>query len=116
MKDNTSLDQVASPGGAEGKRDLQALLTELAGTQMSTAAFARMHGLPPWKLYQAQRARAKKSASNRRSGALVPVSVCAAEVDPACLELVLPAGYRLRVPAGFDEVSLRRLLGVLAQC
>jgi len=29
---------------------------------------------------------------------------------------VLSAGHRVRIPAGFDETALRRLMGVLASC
>ena len=35
---------------------------------------------------------------------------------PAAVELVLPAGYRLVIPASFDDQALRRLLKVLTQC
>ncbi len=46
--------------------------------------------------------------------ALAPVTVRVAAVEP--LELVLPAGVRLRIPRDFDEALLRRVLGVLASC
>jgi hypothetical protein len=34
----------------------------------------------------------------------------------APLELALASGHVLRIPAGFDEAEVRRLLGVLAGC
>ncbi len=37
------------------------------------------------------------------------------EPAPALLELALPSGHRLRVPAGFDPATLRQLLAVLEE-
>ena len=35
---------------------------------------------------------------------------------PSVIEVELRAGLRVRVPLGFDEGELRRLLGVLTSC
>jgi hypothetical protein len=35
---------------------------------------------------------------------------------PAAIELVLPMGYRLVIPASFDDQALCRLLKVLTPC
>jgi hypothetical protein len=45
---------------------------------------------------------------------LVPVRPSGATGEPAAaLELVLPAGYRVRLGAGFDRGALTQLLDVL---
>lgn len=99
--------------------DIPALLDELAGSGQSTASFARAHGVPPWKLYQALRQRQRRSQrserSRRKAGAdLVPVHVASSGATAAPIELITASGLRLVVPASFDEAHLRRLLGVLA--
>lgn len=99
--------------------DIAALLDELARSGQSTASFARAHGLPPWKLYQALRHRQRKAhragRSRRKACAdLVPVHVAPSSAAAAPIELITAGGLRLVVPAAFDEAHLRRLLGVLA--
>ena len=56
------------------------------------------------------RARAKRS-----SAAISPLTFVEmpAAIEGAALELVVLSKIRVRVPAGFDEVTLRRLLDVL---
>ena len=91
--------------------DIEDLLRRLEKSGQSTAAFARDHGVPAWKLYNALRARAK------RSQALIPVVVSPARsAGSASLELALASGHRLVIPADFDEQALRRLMGILAGC
>lgn len=94
--------------------ELPALLTELEASGESVAEFARRRGIATWKLYTARR----KSSGGRRKGIqpdLVPVRVVES-VQARPLELALASGHVLRVPPGFDETELRRLLGVLAAC
>jgi hypothetical protein len=109
-----------SPAASE-QPDLPSLLNELAGSGQSTASFARAHGLPPWKLYQALRQQLRRSERSSRargaSGAeLVPVRVAPPLAKAAPIELVTAGGLRLCVPPDFDEAHLRRLLGVLGGC
>ncbi len=93
------------------------LLAELETSNLSTAAFARERGLPPWKLYNALTARAAKRKKAAKRSSLVPVMVKPEHgVQTAPLELQLTGGHRLLVPADFDEQALRRLMGVLAGC
>ncbi|HZL99973.1 MAG TPA: hypothetical protein VFD43_06950 [Planctomycetota bacterium] len=111
---NTTSTAIPSP-----QPDIPALLDELAGSGQSTASFARAHGLPPWKLYQALRQRQRRSQrasrARRKAGAdLVPVHVASTGPTTAPIELITTGGLRLVVPASFDEAHLRRLLGVLA--
>ena len=105
MNDTTDTKAAVPPLG------IDELLENLDASGMTTAAFARANGIPPWKLYNTLRSRAKKRL------ALVPVLV--KPDHPASsgpLELTLASGHRLCIPADFDEQALRRLMGVLAGC
>ena len=83
----------------------------------SVAAFAREHGIQPWRLYQAgQPRRTGKKRKRRRRSEFVEVGVKAKEPEAPVLEIVVPGDLRVRVPRHFDESTLRRLLGVLASC
>ncbi|MCB9915614.1 MAG: hypothetical protein H6828_10770 [Planctomycetes bacterium] len=84
---------------------------------MTTSAFARKRGIPPWRLYNALRSRTHKSKRRAQTSALLPVIV--KDTPPrqsAPLELKLSGGHSLVIPADFDEASLRRLMGVLSAC
>lgn len=103
--------------------EIPALLEAVAAAGGNTAAFAREHGLSPWKLYEARRAAAGGGPRRRerRRGAerlFAPVRVVEGEhLAPAePLELVLVSGHRLRIPVGFDETTLRRVMGVVTSC
>jgi hypothetical protein len=116
---NTSAPSSSPTGSSQS--DISALLDELACSGQSTASFARAHGLPPWKLYQALRQRQRKAQRSVKApvtvlGDLVAVHLAPASVASAPIELVTAGGLRLRVPPDFDEVHLRRLLGALVGC
>lgn len=100
--------------------EIPSLLEALAASGGNTAAFAREHGLSPWKLYEARRASGASRARRRRrkvSREFVRVAVVEARpAPPVPLEVVVGSGHRLLIPAGFDEATLRRVIGVLASC
>jgi len=100
--------------------ELPSPLEALVASGGNTAAFSREHDLSPWKLYQAQRATAGARPRRRRRQAEVDfVRVQLIEEPPslsAPLELVLSSGQRLLISSGFDETTLRRVMGVLASC
>jgi len=100
--------------------EARSLLEEQESSDLSIAAFARQRGVRPWALYNA-RALARRRASREAEKAFS--EVCVVEDDPprhqsdnGQIELSLPSGLSLRIGAGFDEVTLRRVLGVLASC
>lgn len=99
------------------KEELPALLAEIERSGESVAALARRRGLSTWKLYRSRGASAGSRPRQHRSkpAELVPVRVVP-PVGAAPLELALAGCHVLRIPAGFDEAELRRLLGVLAGC
>jgi hypothetical protein len=102
---------------AAAKAAIDKVVADLAVSGMSTAAFARVKGLPPWKLYGWLQTRAKSKSKRARATSLVPVRLSGAVSPKATsLELLLSGGHRLLIPADFDEVALRRLMGVLAGC
>jgi len=103
--------------------DIEALLVEFDSSGQSAASFARAKGLPSWKLYSAlNRRRGKKRARSlgpvRDKPELIPVRIVAAAASSSAksLELLLASGHRVLVPADFDELSLRRLVGALTRC
>lgn len=93
------------------------LLTDLEASGQSLAAFARERGLETWRLYEARRKSGGGGPSRKRRQAveLAPIEV-RATTSAGPLELALSSGHVLRIPTGFDEAELRRLLGVLAGC
>jgi len=46
----------------------------------------------------------------------VEVDVDVPARDAVAIEVEMPSGHILRIPSDFDDRSLRRLLGVLAEC
>jgi hypothetical protein len=110
MDDATGKHELRTPTD----REMVELLRELKESGGTVAAFARARGLAPWKLYKARRGTADAARRKRRTS-LIPVRVVD-EQEAKPLELILASGHRLAIPAGFDESSLRRLMGVLATC
>ena len=93
------------------------LLEEQRSSGLSVAKFARSKGVKPWSLYNAQ-SRERRLSVGRRKPQLTEVRVVdAADSGPSPkIELALPSGIAIRVARDFDEVALRRLLGVLSAC
>ena len=89
------------------------LLEEQQQSGLSIAAFAKSKNVAPWTLYNA-RTRARKKEGSGFSQVAIVGGRCDAPAEP--IELVLPSGLTLRVSSDFDDVALRRLLGVLATC
>jgi hypothetical protein len=89
--------------------DAAAVLAALDASQLSVYAFATREDLDADRLY---RWRARLSWPRRRR---LPAFV---EIQPAAtspIEVLLRSGLVLRVPGGFDEGTLRRLVSALDQ-
>ena len=114
---NTPIANPTRPQAEDPKARIERLLAEQPGSGMSTAAFARKHGLPPSKLYSARQTRSQRRRKRTKRTELVPVRLQdVADKRGAPLELMLSGGHRLLIPGDFDEQALRRLVGVLAGC
>ena len=98
--------------------EIPSLLEALAAFGGNTAAFAREQGLAAWKLYEAQRVARGKPRRRLRKANTDFLAIHVVEDTPPSvpLELALGSGHRLLIPRGFDETTLRRVLGVLASC
>jgi hypothetical protein len=98
-------------------QEVPELLRELDASGQSLAAFARERGLETWRLYEARRKAGDGGPRRKRRRAVELAPVEVRVPSPAApLELALASGHVLRIPAGFDEAELRRLLGVLTGC
>ena len=81
---------------------------------LSVAAFCARHGLAAPSFYAWRRTLQRRAAP---PAAFVPVRLVPDEapVPARPLEVVLPDGRLVRVPAGFDAATLRQLLAVLRE-
>jgi transposase-like protein len=86
--------------------EAEAVLGELESSGLSVSGFAAREGLDAQRLY---RWRAQLAAT----GAMGPRFVEVKTVAAAALEVVLRSGVVVRVPNGFCEDSVRRLVGLL---
>ena len=106
--------ELRSVPAAEARR----LLKEQRESALNIATFARSRGVQPWSLYNAQaleRRRARQASKSRLAEVRV-VETPAKSTKPPTVELALPSGISIRVTRDFDEVALRRVLGVLGSC
>lgn len=94
------------------------LLKEQRQSSQNIATFARSRGVHPWSLYNAQ-AMERRRSLRRQESHLAEVRVVDQPINagvPAAMELALSSGIVIRVTRDFDEVALRRVLGVLGSC
>ena len=99
---------------AEARR----LLEEQRQSSLSIAAFARSKGIQPWSLYNAQameKRRARRAVENQLAEVQV-VERPSRTDSKVALQLTLPSGLSISVTRDFDEIALRRILGVLGSC
>ncbi|SRR5579871_431642 len=81
-------------------------------SELSVRAFCARHGLATARFYHWRRVLERRATERP---AFVPVQVVADPPPPqaSALELVLADGRAVRVSAGFDAATLRRLLAAL---
>ena len=94
------------------------LLKEQESSDLSIAEFARQRGIAAHRLYwERRKARALSGAAEHTAAEFREVVVADRATHPAePLELRLPSGVSIAVSRDFDEVTLRRLLGLLTPC
>jgi len=97
--------------GAEREAHARRAIGRWQASGQSLAAFCRSEGIAPVTLHRWRR------EFGRAAGATSPVRFVSVDVamarDAASFEVDLGGGRRLRVPAGFAERDLERLLAVL---
>jgi len=103
----------------------QGLIERRRRSRLSVAQFCEQSGVSPASFYQWQRKlRAKASPANaapdRRACRLVPVRIIAdspsgCSDSAGALEIDVPGGIRLRIPAGCDRATLQFVLGLLLE-
>lgn len=99
------------------KTERRRLLRDLESSGQTVAAFARDLGISAWTIYSWRRQeRERRAPREEELPSFVQLKVASSEVPAQPLEVELEDGKRVRVPVGFDEEALRRLLGVLASC
>jgi transposase-like protein len=102
------------------EQDARRCLAAAGSSQGGAAAWARAHGvdgrsLHAWRMNLERRGRTRPRAVPPRLVELVPVP--AASLAMARAPYVLRVGgVELEVGVGFDEQSLRRLVGLLKSC
>lgn len=109
----------SGPQGTLTREDARQLLEEWAASGKALTVFGAEKGMSGSRLgwWRTKFARERREGSGGASGpSFVPVVTRAAEATPAAsshLELVLEGGRMIRVPGGFDEGALRRLIAIL---
>ena len=103
--------------------EMRPVLRRWKKSGLSLLAFAKSEGLSYSKLqYWAAKLRvSKKTVEKSQSVELARVHVVPDEAvaeprTPEVLSVWLPNGVALEVPTGFDELELRRLVGILSTC
>lgn len=83
----------------------------------SQAGFARRHGIPAWTFWYWCRKLSKPGAAEPAASAtaFVPIHVTP-ETDGGVVEIVFPAGERVRVSAGASGDLVRLVVAALRAC
>jgi transposase len=93
--------------------DARVVLGELERSGKPVRTFAEEHGLDPQRLYLWRRRFAAVAEGDNTTFRELIVRPSAGTSVP--FEVVLPSGFVVRVPPGFDQAALCRLLDVLSQ-
>jgi hypothetical protein len=105
---------VGKPRDERKERQWRQWIQECQASGLTVRDFCVQHGLEEHRFYTWRRELARRDAE---AFPLVPVRIVADDVAAArgALEVVLPCGRTIRVPAGFDAPTLRQLLAVLEE-
>lgn len=110
------------------RREAVVVLARLAASGLEVAAFARQHGIPDKRIRRwKEKLPSPPALIAHEAGTeaeltipLVPVRVVGESIEPrrttVCpsqLEVVVCGGRAVRVPAGFDDETLARVVAVL---
>lgn len=90
------------------------LLAEQERSGLTIAAFSRERGITAQRLYEARRR--KRGQARGRRQPFAAVTVVEDRAPLLAFEVELASGRRLRIPPGFDEADLVRLVTALEAC
>ena len=93
------------------REQIAKLVREFKASGLSQRKFSENHGIALSELQ-----RSLKIVRRASQPELMAVQIEAAERNDGALELMVGAGYRIKIGAGFSSTTLRRLLEVLANC
>jgi len=96
------------------EREIAAKLAELERSGETVAAFARRHGLSAWTVYDWRRKHG--GARRRRQPRAEVVSVEVVPSEQTGVFEVVVGDLLVRVPLGFDDDELLRLVRVVRSC
>ena len=93
------------------ERRCRGLLADFKRSGMSVRAFCAVRGISEASLYswRSELARRDQRVSKSATPTFVPVTIVAS----AAIEVVLPTGVIVRVPAGADDATALRLINAL---
>jgi hypothetical protein len=94
-------------------KEAGAVLDRLDASGLTVAEFATRAKLDAWRLYRWRQKLGRTRVSRRVRRAKQPTFVEIRATAPVAVEVVLRSGHVLRVPDGFGEEQLRRLIAVL---
>jgi hypothetical protein len=103
---------------AEREKQIRDLLSELERSGESVKAFAKRQGVSAWTIYQWRRRYGSRPAGHKRptKSGFIAVKVPDKANSAVSFEVVVGGATTLRVPMGFDEAELTRLIRVLRAC
>lgn len=99
--------------------EIRQLVEKFAGSGLRQSEFCRRRGIVPNTLKRYLKKQRKARKDSATCGALVAVELATAspsqgdQESGGCLAVVLSAGRRIEVGAGFDATTLARLVTVL---
>ena len=110
MQENEGIEKQARRK-RRSREQIAELVREFKSSGLSQRGFSEHRGIALSELQ-----RSLKIVRRRQEPELMAVQVEAAEGNDGALELMVGAGYRIKIEAGFSSTTLRRLLEVLASC
>ena len=93
------------------REEIVELVREFKSSGLTQRKFSENRGIALSELQ-----RSLKIVRRASQPELMAVQIEAAERNDGALELMVGAGYRIKIGAGFSSTTLRRLLEVLANC
>jgi hypothetical protein len=103
--------QIKARRKRRSREQIAELVREFKSSGLTQRKFSENRGIALSELQ-----RSLKIVRRAREPQLMAVQITAAERNDRALELMVGAGYRIKIGAGFCSTTLRRLLEVLGSC